>query len=800
MEVSPKNSLDPVVILGSRIWRLKHVFYALCLVFHVLTAFLLALCITLSWYWLNPEATQSSVWLGILSFSILLIFYDWKPFHLRQDSLLLWMDMRYPDSRPSIYDPKSWDNAEFRLLWFARFEEFLLELRHLEWRRARNQFSALLLPFVLTCFMWTWTGSAFLSNIWSLVKSASHAGVYLAVLQGDSDAKVGEPIYLDSANLKKIRLSRNNLIQLTYLVPFREQAPSVDLSKSSDEKPLQSFQLSPQQIDGEHAYRMEFSVSETALLFIRDFSSKAIADIEVARAPFPELTLQATEAIAKDWPDDKPVNLLITAHSKNPLQQINIVLNVNGRQYRESVQTVSGDDTLQADVQHSLSLERYVEADSASIEIRAEGIDRAVPNPGVGYSAPLVIETISSYGRYRKTLGSLREIKESLDAALSKANANLKNDTLEIMDRIQKDAGESPFFDSLDRLQIQNISTLLKQTISEPDLKKIYALNSSMGAFLEEHEMLDDRERDRDFFVAARGLSRLLQSDGPSSAVSRLASEKLLDFLSDRKKRWKVRVKRLLHPENLKMKKKVMEGEMFSNAIREIMQTNLTNQNSKQRSERLLAETVSSYRQWIDSLEAQEDKEHESLEKQRQKGLASARDELQELQKRQINVSKLMHGADSKTRSILEENWAAARMHENTNVAAGLKLEEKLKALAPESAERLSAAVEAMKLTIEKGNSGDFIAAESFADLSSRLLHQAAKKAKEDQQKKTRRDRRNSKDSYYGRSIIGGDIETQHEYRVDPRYREEVLDEVVKSDYEGESRALLNNFLKRMIR
>ena len=331
-------------------------------------------------------------------------------------------------------------------------------------------------------------------------------------------------------------------------------------------------------------------------------------------------------------------------------------------------------------------------------------------------------------------------------------------------------------------------------------MQLVYQLDTGTGRFLEEHEMLDDRERDRDFFVGARGLSRLLENSESSHAIIKLAGEKMLSFLTDRERRWKLRVARLNHPEALKLAKKVLNEHPFAKAISKTLQESTTQKNQNRNSLQTLSEAVSSYRQWIDELEAQEDKDRENLEKQRQKSLVSARDELQELQRRQLEVSKQMHRADSRTQDELAKDWTIARMHENTNISAAGKLEEKLNALTPHSAERLSAAVEAMKLTLENGNEADYVHAETFADLAGRLLHQASKMTQEEEQQKTRRDHRNSGDNYYGQAIIGGDIETEHEYHVDPRYREEVLDEVIKSDYQGDNRTLLNNFLKRIIR
>jgi hypothetical protein len=309
--------------------------------------------------------------------------------------------------------------------------------------------------------------------------------------------------------------------------------------------------------------------------------------------------------------------------------------------------------------------------------------------------------------------------------------------------------------------------------------------------------MLDDRERDRDFFVAARGLSHLLELDSPST---RLAEEKMLDFLFEREKRWKIRVGKLVHPEKLKLLKDVVINHRFTKELNKIIQNTLSeSQEEKKRSIRILSENVPYFRQWIEELEFVEDKEREEREKERQSGLASIREELKQLQKQQLEVSKHLHSSDTRSKDDLNQEWPIARMHQNSNIQDAGKLEQKLNALTPRSAERLSAAIESMKLAVQNGENSEFSQAESFADLASRLLHQASKMTEEDRQK-SRSAYRNKSGQYYGQSIVGGDVEIDHEYRVDPRYREDVLDEVLKSEYQGDNRTILNNFLKRIIR
>ena len=48
--------------------------------------------------------------------------------------------------------------------------------------------------------------------------------------------------------------------------------------------------------------------------------------------------------------------------------------------------------------------------------------------------------------------------------------------------------------------------------------------------------------------------------------------------------------------------------------------------------------------------------------------------------------------------------------------------------------------------------------------------------------------------------LLGGDIEITRDYQVDRRYREDVLNDVQGSGYDEESRSLLENYLREIVR
>jgi DNA repair exonuclease SbcCD ATPase subunit len=77
-------------------------------------------------------------------------------------------------------------------------------------------------------------------------------------------------------------------------------------------------------------------------------------------------------------------------------------------------------------------------------------------------------------------------------------------------------------------------------------MEQMLELSQGINDFLFEHEILDDRERDRDFFVAARSLSRLIEIEQAKRPVG-LASvtQRASEFLKDRIERWKLRMARV---------------------------------------------------------------------------------------------------------------------------------------------------------------------------------------------------------------------------------------------------------------
>ena len=554
-------------------------------------------------------------------------------------------------------------------------------------------------------------------------------------------------------------------------------------------------------------FSISFAVTEAVDLYIPQFeSTRPLARLKVRQLPLPKVTLQSLSPPEDPWPDDQPLNLRITVRAENPLQLVRLLIKSGTRISKELVANVMTEDRTELSTDYRLVLETYVESDLANVEIVAEAIDRAVPTPLAGYSEPLRLNTASAYGRYRAALQTLRDLKTELDDALSKQNFNISKNSKDLAKLAAVQSERSPFFDGLDRVQLHRFEKKVSELASKPDMEGMLDLSQQINEFLFEHEILDDRERDRDFFVATRSLSRLVEEEIQKRPVSiKTVIERMQKFLDDRHVRWDKRVERLPADQKPPQWPNLSREKPFHATLSRIEELDdRARSDPKARTSQMaeLSKTVVDYRAWIEDLEAREDRVRESEEQQRQEGLASAQNVLRELQQRQGEISTDLDRAADRQKPQMNEQWTSIRMKQNTNARETKRLEGQMRALAPSASARIEAAQAAMEETIEAGNDGDFTMAESNSDLAGRLLRQAERAASQSQQKRRSRGRRRrvTGDNYYGQSVVGGDIEIKREYEVDRRYREDILDEVQDANLDDEQRALLENYLRQIVR
>lgn len=727
--------------------------------------------------------------------------------------------------------------------WRRHLESEVKELRRFELGRNVALATTLVLPLALSFITLPQTAPSFKTAINSVSNAVSrlNRGATLRVVQGATAETPEKPYDLKASEPLKLELLAQNLIEVRVTGGgFGKSAPTVELRRKpmkdpfaeasgsgsasasgspsgsgSENKVFQSFQMMPQrdpndrQAEGEEAtvYTISFAATEPVELFIPALSdTKPLALITVRQLPIPKVKLTLVTQLEDPWPDDQPLNFKIQVKAENPLQLVRLLIKSGQRTSKETVANVLAEDKTELTQDYRLTLESYVESDMAQVEIVAEAIDRSLPNPLVGYSDPVKINTASAYGRYRATLQTLRDLKQLVDDAVSKQESKLPKESADLAKKASDQSERSPFFDGLDRVQIHRFDAKLEEMRAEPSQDKLMELSSNLNDFLFEHEILDDRERDRDFFVAARSLSRLIEQDINQRPVAlKTVSDRMRKFLDDRHDRWGRRVDRLPPDQKPQKWAEMAAKKPFHDVMNQIDKLDEAAKTStKAKSDQLtaLSKAVVDYRAWIEELEQAEDKAREQGEKQRQEGLASARDQMRELQKRQGEISAELDRAGERSQSELESQWPATRMKQNANIKDTKRLESQMRSLSPQANARVQAAVQAMEGASESGNDNNFGLAESNSDLAGRLLRQAESAASQSQQKRRSRGRRRrvTGDNYYGQSVVGGDIEIKREYQVDRRYREDILEEVQNSPIDDENRVLLESYLREVIR
>jgi hypothetical protein len=636
--------------------------------------------------------------------------------------------------------------------------------------------------------------------------------ISLHVIEGATEEIATKALVLRAKDKQTIQLLAKNLVELKISGrPFNEP-PTLSLylkgetNEEGKPKLFQKFQFAKiyqqgvQTKDG--AYSIVFSVNQSVDLFIHEIATSPLATIEVRNLPVPKVNLTTIDTLVDPWPDDKPLSLKINASGENPLRFLRLLIRTGSRQSEELVSNIMNEDIRDIEVVHDLVLESFVESDIAEVEIIAEAIDRGIPNPLVGRSQALIVNTASAYGRYRRTLSTLSKLKGIVDQAIGEKKDRLLDDASEIMKQAIEQSNDSPFFDGLDRANLSSFEARVEENSKRPDFEGLFVLSDELNQFLFEHETLDDRERDRDFFVAARSFSRLIEQDHKKRPVEvATVTARMIYFLEGRHQRWTLRVSRLPMPPDSWAE--ISQESPFLKSMEKISewQTNHSDPGN-QKSLESLSKTVTEYRAWLEELETAEDQARSQAEQERQQGLASSRDQLRELQKRQGQISTYLDKAPLQSQNDLAEGWPSIRMQQNSNIADGKALEAQLRGLSQAASQRMRLTLDAMGETSEAGNKGSFVDAESLSDMAGRLLRQTESDTRNAQNREQSRGKRRrvTGDNYYGQSVVGGDVEIRHEYQVDKRYREDILNEVRGAEVGKENRSLLDDYLRRVVR
>lgn len=818
-------TLDSCVTLINRMRLVSGVLlYAIV----ILRALLFGVCIYTLWAVLQPTAQTTRILLGLLATGVVLLLTERQHRKMiNKTDFLILLSMRYSQLHPppfALKDPAEEQAAllHWRPVLWTECRNFLRD----ELARMTRQFGALSMPAIICILLGTYQPQVLADAVKGVKLAVARLSrnAQLKVIEGSVANHDKEDIYsLSSSSVKKIELLAQNMVEITVNgLTAGEAAPRVDLVKKETapnadkaKKIYQSFQLSAvkgQNEDGLLSYNQAFSVNEDVEIYVSTVSEKApVADVFLRQLPIPKVRLEAQAAYTEPWPDERPFGLKIQVHAENPLAQVKLQIRTGGKVFQELVTNVMNDDLKDINTTYSLTLEPYNQEDISQVEIEAVAIDKAVPQPLVGKSQPLVLRIASAYGRYRQSLSSLKEIKAALDDEIQKKDAKISKEMLEQFDKAMQQAEMSPFFDGLDRMNLMRMQQELLDQQMAPDLiAKIDAIED-LNNFLFEHETLDDRERDRDFFVAVRAFSRMMEgASREKKAQLGSVGDRLLQFLNERHDRWEKRVARIPNEARPPLWQSSVKDKPFHRGIEQVKESLFAGVDKKERDPQvILAKTASSYKTWIDELEAKEDQARQDQERKRQEGLANAQNTLRELQRRQATVSNALDKAATQTLEQLADKWPAARMEQNTNIEEGGRFEAELRSLSPAASQRMKAALDAMKIAVGNGNDRKFTEAETAADAAGRLLRQAesdANKSRQQQQGKGRGRRRQvAGDNSYGNPPLAtqGDIEIKREYQVNRRYREDILDEVrayQQREMSDDDKAMMDEYLRRVVR
>ncbi len=700
---------------------------------------------------------------------------------ITRTAMLLTLDRDYATTTPAPYAMLA-DNKAYQT-WQAPLRQWQSKIVRFEMRRLLNAAGrAALLLFA--CVTVAWSGDLSQQQLLPAYR-------YFAALAPQQATLTVLPtreqrFELQANSPPQVALSKHELALIEVVNIALIQNPVMQLRTAGEV--WQEVQLRPQPTE-RGRYAVTLSIDRSSTLHINSVAAgAALATITVDASRAPQLKLTAEQKINTPHSDEVPLPLRISTTSEAPLASVKLLITTKEGTFEELINTIVT-TRHEHTTTYSFVPEPYMESDFSELELVAAATDR---NGITGYSAPLLINTISAWGRYRRTLEKLKEVKTMLDEKLTQPHSSIAMTEINQTMRAAVDsASTSPFFDALDRMTMAHLLTELETNKDLQRRRELALVLEKLNEFLLEHEILNDRERDRDFFTAARHLSWII-ARGDREVTKYV--QRLDRFLVERRKRWQLRVKALPAARQPPRWVEIEAHEPFRKGLAQLPALAPTPARDE------LTVLVGAYREWLEALEAAEDAHYQQLVQQAQQVLNSAREELRAMQQRQTRISTYLDKAVQRSKAELQQGWAATRMRQNTNISAAEPLVQQLQAVSPLAAQRLQNAVKAMQATVASGEAQEFVMAESHADLAGRLLRHTRSATRQRLPARRQRRRKISGDRYHGQPVIGGYIELQRDYRVNKRYREDILEEIRRSNLLEKHRNLLDAYLRRVIR
>ena len=581
-----------------------------------------------------------------------------------------------------------------------------------------------------------------------------------------------------------------------------------------------------------------------------------VAEISIVQPRLPQvgLVVENSRDLSEMWPDEEPLNIKVAASSEDPLTELRWIIQSRRGPTELPITKILAEHQTRIVHPTSLLLAPFMVANREHFHIMAEAV--AVTSEGqelVGRSDPLELTVISAYGRYRKTLELMSRIRSQLwEWEQTEQISDQDLTTLsEAMMQTYTHSQRIPFFNRRDRLFLSRLDQAIQQPQSLHSPTKRQNLLAKLHDFLEEHEALDDHERDRDFFVAARALGQALQSQASSWSPrdrrkhsSRddltLSAERIEEFLKERHERWAQRLAKIppsRRPnntpeimENLELLKQWGQMRSLLNFSSESTASPFSSSsNPNHQRENLyeagaqLSAITQTYRKWIDDLEKASTTHREDQARQHQSSLGRAEQKLRGLQGVQDHIVKRLDqsgsqisattGGDVAPNSSIptpssnpENSWEETQKMQAIGLKEARELIGELSKVPYISTQRLGSASEAMARVLSSGSRGEYEAAEDAADRAARLLREGNAQIQRQRQNhhSSRSSRRSSArknmmgNDYYGSSVVYIPLEQEH--NVAEKYRQNVLIDAGTPRQDHRERNVMKRYLREMLR
>ena len=408
-------------------------------VIRCILALLLALLIVSLWSLVQPQGQFEQMVLGIVTFGLVLLFgsRSGSPRPVNAVDLALAMEIQYGQKIDAQLSSVNVDQ-ELSREWQEAVSTDEKAIRREEIRGLFAGLSTLIIPALLTIM----TLAKAAPNLQIALREVSkvverlHPNATLKVLQGGVADSADKAFELTVSNSRTIELMAQNLVEISVAGLGRDSVtPVIELRRKqvdneAAENVFQSFQMTPiyngSADGGVGGHVISFAVSEDVELFIPDLDkAHSLAHLRVKQLPIPRVKLQVLSQLENPWPDDQPLNLKIQVKAEHPLQSVHLLIKADQKQSKELVANILSEDKFELITEYRVLLEPHVENDLAEIDIVAEAVDRALPTPLIGRSETIHLTVASAYGRYRRALQTLRELKSLVDGAAEKSPIKL---------------------------------------------------------------------------------------------------------------------------------------------------------------------------------------------------------------------------------------------------------------------------------------------------------------------------------------------------------------------------------------